>query len=192
MTTTTLAASERKPAFLSKEELKANDRVLFDFNTDAEEGDEKTKKQMKKNLKNDQPNVNRADKINLTVLRAAGNGEGWFATCDTWTSIPMMKVYKREIAAARKLVKEKKYQDAFCVALATFLSMNDYDMWFRDTEDIKSVETTFTSYYKVWTEIFKESDETIGLKGRDVLIKELRNFGQSAREVYEYNFKWFE
>ncbi|CAK4921756.1 unnamed protein product [Aphanomyces euteiches] len=64
--------------------------------------------------------LKRADKINLTVLRATGNGEGWLAI---------------EIAAARKLVKEKKHQDAFCVALAAFLSMNDYDMWFRDTED---------------------------------------------------------
>ncbi|KAH9083277.1 hypothetical protein LEN26_021004 [Aphanomyces euteiches] len=194
MTTTTLAASERQPAFLSNEELKANDRVLFDFNTDSEDEDEEdeeadgeTQERPAKRQRREKPisdrtieipcsmTLKRADKINLTVLRATGNGEG---------------LQKRNRCGAETGEGEEAPRRILCCTRN--ILEYDYDMWFRDTEDFKCVETIFTSYYKVWTEIFKESDETIGLKGRDVLIKELRNFGQSARDVYEYNFKWFE
>ncbi|CAK4082953.1 unnamed protein product [Aphanomyces euteiches] len=69
--------------------------------------------------------------------------------------------------------------------------MQDYDVWYYDTDDIKGVESAFTTFHRLWTDIFKESDESIGLKGRHVLTEQLRQFGNSAREAHQYKFKWF-
>ncbi|CAK4791562.1 unnamed protein product [Aphanomyces euteiches] len=80
----------------------ANDRVLFDFNTDSEDEDEEdeeadegeTQERPAKRQRREKPisdrtieipcsmTLKRADKINLTVLRATGNGEGWLAMFD--------------------------------------------------------------------------------------------------------------
>ncbi|CAK4082954.1 unnamed protein product [Aphanomyces euteiches] len=210
--------SPEKTAQPTEEELLANDRAVLDFASEEEdeEDDEEEEDAEEENAEEDgnerpakrqrrekEPSAKtievprkatftRADKINNAIMKATGNSPGGFAMFDTSSSIPMMMVYKKEIAAARKFLTAKKYQDAFCVAMATYLSMQDYDVWFSDTEDSRGVETLFTSFYRLWNDIFKSSDEIIGLKGRDVLTEQLRKFGNSAKEAFDYNFKWFE
>ncbi|KAF0695713.1 Aste57867_13498 [Aphanomyces stellatus] len=213
-------AADETPAEPTEAELLANDRAILDFADDDEDdeeddeededeedegkegagerpakrqrGEDKPKDTSKKVEVPRKATFTRADKVNAAIMKATGNSGGGFAMFSTSSSVPMMAVYKKEIAAARKLVTAKKFQDAFCIALASFLSMQDYDIWFSDTEDHRGVETLFTSYFKLWTDIFKSDDTTLGLKGRDVLIDELRKFGNSAKEGFEYEFSWFE
>ncbi|RHY29076.1 hypothetical protein DYB32_005460 [Aphanomyces invadans] len=195
-------------------ELLANDRAVLDFASedeeteegDDEEGEEVDEERPAKRQRQDPPakdtsrqieiprkaTFTRADKINNSIMRVTGNSvDGGFSMFNTSSSIPMMTVYKKEIAAARKLLTAKKPQEAFCIAMATYLSMQDYDVWYHDTEDHRGVETLFTSFYKLWNDIFKSDDDTIGLKGRDVLIGELSKFGKRAKDDHNYDFPWF-
>ncbi|KAG9407280.1 hypothetical protein AC1031_001971 [Aphanomyces cochlioides] len=186
-----VAASEERPAFM------ANGRILFDFQPqrgedDEEEDDneeeeddpqERPAKRQRREVPESERMIEiprslfeRADKINDAILKATDNEDCGFS---------------KEIAASRKYLKEKKFQDSFCVAMAIFFTMQDYDVWYYDTDDIKGVESAFTTFHRLWTDIFKESDESIGLKGRHVLTEQLRQFGNSAREAHQYKFKWF-
>ncbi|CAK4628470.1 hypothetical protein LEN26_021003 [Aphanomyces euteiches] len=207
-----VTASEERPAFMSEEELEANGRILFDFqpqrgeddeeeDEDEEEEDEPQERPAKRQrqeipesermIEIPRSLFERADKINAAILKATGNEDCGFMMFITSSSYSMLKIFKKGIAASRKLLKEKKFQDSFCVAMAIFFTMQDYDVWYYDTDDIKGVESAFTTFHRLWTDIFKESDESIGLKGRHVLTEQLRQFGNSAREAHQYKFKWF-
>ncbi|CAK4322273.1 unnamed protein product [Aphanomyces euteiches] len=192
-----VTASEERPAFMSEEELEANGRILFDFqpqrgeddeeeDEDEEEEDEPQERPAKRQrqeipesermIEIPRSLFERADKINAAILKATDN-EDYFQ--------------KKKLPPRENLLKEKKFQDSFCNAMAIFFTMQDYDVWYYDTDDIKGVESAFTTFHRLWTDIFKESDESIGLKGRHVLTEQLRQFGNSAREAHQYKFKWF-
>ncbi|ETV78307.1 hypothetical protein H257_07893 [Aphanomyces astaci] len=194
-------------AELTDEGLIANDRVVLDFASaneeveeedEAEEGGERPAKRQRQEKDTTKAvevplkaTFDRVDKINNTIMRVTGNDDSGFCMFNTSSSYPMMMVYKKEIAASRKLLKAKKPQDAFCIAMAAYLSMQDYDVWYHDTEDPRTVELLFTAYYKLWNDIFKSDDTTLGLKGREALIHELSKFGNGAKDDLEYNFPWF-
>ncbi|RHZ26454.1 hypothetical protein DYB31_002162 [Aphanomyces astaci] len=215
-TTNTTAEAATPAAAPTAKELLANDRAVIDFASgdeddeeeedeededEADEGGERpAKRQRQEPPANDtskqvevprKATFTRADKINKTIMKVTGNDDSGFSMFDTSSSYPMMMVYKKEIAASRKLLTAKKPQDAFCIAMAAYLSMQDYEVWYHDTEDPRGVELVFTAYYKLWNDIFKSDDATLGLKGRDVLINVLSKFGNDVKDDHEYNFPWF-
>ena len=111
-----------------------------------------------------------------------------FSTKDSY---PIQEIFRKEMSSCRRMVTAKKFRDAFCVAMAVFMNMKDYDFWFSDTEDGKRVENIFNTFYKLWMDLFKVPDETLGLKGRDVLTQVLQVFGNQAKDSFCYKFKWF-
>ncbi|KAF0724695.1 hypothetical protein Ae201684P_013905 [Aphanomyces euteiches] len=191
-----VTASEERPAFMSEEELEANGRILFDFqpqrgeddeeeDEDEEEEDEPQERPAKRQrqeipesermIEIPRSLFERADKINAAILKATDNEDCGFMMFNTSSSYSMLKIFKKRNCRLEKICSRRK----------------NYDVWYYDTDDIKGVESAFTTFHRLWTDIFKESDESIGLKGRHVLTEQLRQFGNSAREAHQYKFKWF-
>ncbi|RHY85683.1 hypothetical protein DYB35_011648 [Aphanomyces astaci] len=190
---TTAEAATPAASSPTAEELLANDRAVIDFASgdeddeeeedeedEAEEGGERpAKRQCQEPPANGtskevevprKATFTRADKINKTIMKVTGNDDSGFSMFNTSSSYPMMMVYKKEIAASRKLLTAKKPQDAFYP---------------------RGVELLFTAYYKLWNDIFKSDAPTLGLKGCQVLINMLSKFGNDVKDDHEYNFPWF-
>ncbi|RHY97154.1 hypothetical protein DYB31_016146, partial [Aphanomyces astaci] len=132
---TTAEAATPAASSPTAEELLANDCAVIDFASgdeddeveededEAEEGGERpAKRQCQEPPANGtskevevprKATFTRADKINKTIMKVTGNDDSGFSMFNTSSSYPMMMVYKKEIAASRKLLTAKKPQDAF-------------------------------------------------------------------------------
>ncbi|OQR99541.1 hypothetical protein ACHHYP_05826 [Achlya hypogyna] len=137
--------------------------------------------------------LKKLDAITTAIMKATGNDDdGGFSMFNTSSSYPMQMVLKKEMAVARKLLKENKPSDALCVLVAVFMNMERYDFWFSDSDDSRMVEATFTAFYKLMQETLKKDDATLHLTGRDILINEMSKLGNAAKESFDYQFKWFD
>ncbi|KDO29818.1 hypothetical protein SPRG_19705 [Saprolegnia parasitica CBS 223.65] len=127
-------------------------------------------------------------------MKATGNKPySGISMMDTWSSMPMMRLFAREMAATRKLLAAAKLPEAIGSLLAIYMNMDMYDNWFADTEDVDEVSATFTTFYKLATEILSHDDAALCLTGREILIDEFRRFGEKATSLgVGYAFSWFE
>ncbi|EQC42239.1 hypothetical protein SDRG_01073 [Saprolegnia diclina VS20] len=140
-----------------------------------------------------EPTLKKLDAITAALMKATDNDDdGGFSMFNTSSSYPMQMVLKKEMAVARKMLKEGKHSQALCVLIAIFMNMERYDYWFSDSDDSRMVETTFTSFYKLVQDALKKDDATLRLTGRDVLIEEMAKLGRAAKESFDYEFKWFD
>ncbi|KDO35318.1 hypothetical protein SPRG_00167 [Saprolegnia parasitica CBS 223.65] len=203
-TTTTTPAAEAAPA---------DDMFTINFDSDDEEEDEEDEEEEEdeaaepsaKRARKDadkpvrqvivprDPTLKKLDAITTAIMKATGNDDdGGFSMFNTSSSYPMQMVLKKEMAVARKMLKEGKHSQALCVLIAIFMNMERYDYWFSDSDDSRMVETTFTSFYKLVQDALKKDDATLRLTGRDVLVEKMAKLGRAAKESFDYEFKWFD
>ncbi|OQR84284.1 hypothetical protein ACHHYP_13576 [Achlya hypogyna] len=139
------------------------------------------------------PTAKKLESIEVAIMKATGNSpRGGFSMMSTSSSGPIMNVIKKELAVARKLLKENKFPEALGVLVATFMNMDQFNNWFADTEEPEKVEAIFKAYYKLITDVLKKDDATLRLTGRGILVEELTRFGKDPKDAFGYEFKWFE
>ncbi|OQS04004.1 hypothetical protein THRCLA_21004 [Thraustotheca clavata] len=86
------------------------------------------------------------------------------------------------MALAQKLINNNQYSQALCVLVVIFMNMKEYAYWFTDFNDPENVESTFNAFHKLMQQVLKQSDETLKLVGRNILVSEMKKLGDVVKQ----------
>ncbi|EQC42362.1 hypothetical protein SDRG_00100 [Saprolegnia diclina VS20] len=168
--------------------------ATFNFDSDSEDEDDADRPPRRDVKVVSDPTAKKIEAITVSIMKATGNKPySGISMMDTWSSMPMMTLFAREMTATRKLLAAAKYPEAMGSLLALYMNMDRYDNWFCDTEDVDEVSSTFTAFYKLAQDILAHDDATLCLTGRPILLDEFRRFGEKATSLgCDYEFPWFD